>query len=81
MISYFFEHYKIYSSLIIFFTLYLTFISYKPSFCFDEDNNLLQFGLNYKNKTILPMWLVTILIAIISYFSIYYYLHLQTIIY
>ena len=33
----------------------------------------------YKNKTVLPIWLVIILLAIISYFLILYYLHYRKI--
>ena len=81
MINYYLQNYKIVSAIILFFILYILFISLKPSFCFDEDENLLQFGLNYKNKTILPLWLITILLSIISYFSIYYFLHLQNLVF
>ena len=70
MLNYYLQNYKIVSNYIIF-ILYILFISLKPSFCFDEDENLLQFGLNYKNKTIL-LWLITILYNN-SYFSIYYF--------
>lgn len=81
MLNYYLQNYKIVSAIILFFILYILFISLKPSFCFDEDENLLQFGLNYKNKTILPLWLITILLSIISYFSIYYFLHLQNLVF
>lgn len=81
MLNYYLQNYKIVSAIILFFILYILFISLKPSFCFDEDENLLQFGLNYKNKTILPLWLITIILSIISYFSIYYFLHLQNLVF
>ena len=79
MLSYLFNKYKIQSAIIIFLVSYLTIILINPNFCFDNDGNIMQFGLGYKNKTIIPIWLLSIILAIFSYFMIYYYLHLKTI--
>ena len=81
MLSYYFQKYKIQTAIIIFLVLYISTIIAEPRFCFDDDGNILQFGLNYKNKTIVPMWLMAILFGILSYFSIYYYLHMSKIIF
>ncbi len=81
MLGYYFQHYKIQSAIVIFLVLYVCIIMTEPRFCFDEDGNLLQFGLNYKNKTIIPIWLLVILIGILSYFIIYYYLHMSKILF
>ncbi len=81
MLGYYFQRYKIQSAIVIFLVLYVSIIIIEPRFCFDEDGNLLQFGLNYKNKTIVPIWLLVILIGILSYFIIYYYLHMSKILF
>lgn len=41
----------------------------KPSFIFDDDGNLKGFGTGSK-KSILPLWLIFFIFAIISYNSI-----------
>ena len=45
-----------------------------PSFLYNNDGSLRQFGLNSSKKTILPSWLLAILVAILSYFIVLYYL-------
>jgi hypothetical protein len=38
---------------------------------------LRPFGVGYKNTTILPLWLASILLAIFSYFVVLYVIHLR----
>ena len=53
----------------------------KPNFLYTNSGVLRSFGLNYKNKTILPIWLVSIFIAILSYISLLYYITYPRIVY
>jgi hypothetical protein len=46
----------------------------KPSFLYNKDGSLREFGIGTNKKTVLPIGLITILIAIISYFFVLYYL-------
>ena len=39
----------------------------KPRFIYNDDGTLREFGLGYRKKTILPLWLVIILLAIFAY--------------
>ncbi len=67
------EYTRLYKALFIFLFFYLIIIILKPSIIFDKRNNCLRnFGIGYRNTSILPLWLSTILIAIISYFIVYY---------
>ena len=43
-----------------------------PSFLYNEDGSLREFGVGYSSKTILPIWLVAILLGILSYVAVYY---------
>ena len=43
-----------------------------PSFLYNEDGSLREFGIGYASKTILPIWLVAILLGILSYVTVYY---------
>ena len=45
-----------------------------PSFLYNNDGSLREFGVGYKNKTILPVWLFAIVLGILSYVFVLYYL-------
>lgn len=60
-------------SIIFFIIFYVLIIKLKPSFIFYKDNTLKEFGIGYKNKTIIPLWLVAIILAILSYIIAMYF--------
>ena len=43
-----------------------------PSFLYNEDGSLREFGIGYSSKTVLPSWLVAIILGILSYLIVYY---------
>ncbi len=55
--------YTIFIYLIICIGLYL----YRPSFLFNKDDSFKQFG-THKDETVMPFWLLTLLLSIIVYF-------------
>ena len=61
-------------SVIVFVLVYVIIIKLKPNFLYTRDGTLRSFGLGYKNKTIIPLWLVAIIISILSYIVILYWL-------
>ena len=61
-------------SILVFLMIFLIVQSMKPSFIFENDGSFRQFGLGYKKKTVIPIWLITIILAILSYVFILYYL-------
>jgi hypothetical protein len=46
----------------------------KPGFIYNQEGDFRQFGLGYRNKTVLPIWIISILTAILSYLFVLYYL-------
>jgi hypothetical protein len=63
---------------VVYICLYGVVVYLKPSFMYDEKNgSFRQFGVGYKNTTILPLWLVSIILAIFSYFICIYIIHLR----
>jgi len=44
----------------------------KPTFIYNNEGGFRQFGVGYKNKTVIPIWLVAIILAILSYLSVLY---------
>jgi hypothetical protein len=61
-------------SIFIFIITYSLLMIAKPSIIYNKDGSLRQFGIGFKKKTILPAWLISILLAIFSYFGVLYYI-------
>jgi hypothetical protein len=60
-------------SIALFIVAYGILHSFKPAFLFNEDGSLREFGVGFRKKTVIPSWLVSIVLAIICYFSVMYY--------
>jgi|TARA_B100001287_G_scaffold276862_1_gene290275 hypothetical protein len=61
-------------AIFLFLILFTLFHYIKPDFAYGKDGEFRQFGVGYKNKTVVPIWFVSIAIAIFSYMFILYYL-------
>jgi hypothetical protein len=61
-------------SILIFIVSYFLLMSIKPAIIFNEDGSLRQFGIGFRKRTIIPAWLISILLSIISYFGVLYYI-------
>jgi hypothetical protein len=46
----------------------------KPALLYNSDGGYRPFGLGYKHKTVIPIWLVAILLAIFSYLGVVAYI-------
>jgi len=58
---------------IVLFTLSFCFFQIiKPAFLYDNDGSLRKFGIGSQKKTILPIWLFSLILAILSYICICY---------
>ena len=69
----------VFTSIVLFLSLFFVFQMFKPSFLYNTDGSLRQFGVGYRNKTILPVWLLAIILGIVSYLFVRYYLYKPTI--
>jgi len=61
-------------SILLFLAIFITIQFGQPSFLYREDGSLRDFGIGYRNKTILPVWLLAIVLGILSYLFVLYYL-------
>ena len=61
-------------SIVLFLSLFSVFVIMKPLFLFNKDGSIKQFGLGYSNKSVIPIWLLVIVLAIAAYFAVLYYL-------
>ena len=46
----------------------------KPTCFYNSNGSIREFGVGYKNKTILPLWLFSIILGILTYVLVLYYL-------
>lgn len=68
------RQYKTNYAIALFLILFTLFHITKPSFAYGKDGEFRQFGVGYKNKTVIPIWGVSITIAIFCYLVVLYYL-------
>jgi hypothetical protein len=72
MYKLFIKQHPVSLTILLFVVLYFLLQFVKPSFLYRKNGELRQFGLGYKEKTIMPAWLIAIIIAILSYVTIQY---------
>ena len=61
-------------SIILFITIFSAIQLSKPMFLYNTDGSIREFGVGYKNKTILPIWLLSIVLGIVCYLIVMYYI-------
>jgi hypothetical protein len=45
----------------------------KPACLYNKDGSIREFGVGYRNKTIMPIWLLSLILGILSYLFVMYY--------
>jgi hypothetical protein len=61
-------------SIILFVIMFGFIVMMKPTFLYNKDGSIREFGIGYKNKTLLPIWLMSLILGIISYLIVMFYL-------
>jgi hypothetical protein len=61
-------------AIILFITIFSLIQLSKPVFLYNTDGSIREFGVGYKNKTILPIWLLSIVLGIVCYLIVVYYI-------
>ena len=59
-------------SIFIFIILFGIINAFKPSLIYNKDLSFRRFGIGYKNKTVVPIWLLAIMLAILVYVAVIY---------
>ena len=67
------RHNKISVAIIIYILLFTLVNVFKPAFMYNPDGSIKEFGVGFRKKTIIPIWMISIFLAIIAYFSVMYY--------
>lgn len=63
------------TAIVLFVVLFAITNSLRPRFLYQEDGSLRDFGVGYRNKTILPIWLFSLLLGILCYVAVLYYIY------
>ena len=74
MIQKFIQTNVAFTAILIFMIVFTSIQIAKPSILYNLDGSIRLFGVGYRNKTILPIWLLSIFIGILSYIAVMYYI-------
>lgn len=66
-------------SIILFLIIFTLIQISSPIFLYTENGLIRQFGLGKKNKTILPIWFITLILSFLSYLAVLYYVNVKRI--
>lgn len=47
----------------------------KPACLYNKNGSIREFGIGYKNKTILPIWLLSLVLGLLCYLGVLYYVN------
>ena len=61
-------------AVILFVIIFGTIQMMKPACFYNKDGSIREFGIGYKNKTILPIWLLSLVLGILCYLAVMYYI-------
>jgi len=70
----FVRYHKLNVTIFLFLVLFLGVHLLKPGFIYNTDGSFREFGVGYRHKTVIPIWIVSIVLAIISHVAVSYYL-------
>jgi hypothetical protein len=59
-------------AILLFIVLFSMIHLFKPTLVYNTDGSLRPFGIGYRKKTVVPMWLVVFLLAIFTFTSSLY---------
>jgi hypothetical protein len=70
----FVRYHKLNIAIFIFLVVFSLIHFLKPAFIYNREGGFRPFGVGYKHKTVIPIWAVSIVLAILSYLAILFYL-------
>jgi hypothetical protein len=66
---------KLMVAIFMFLTIFISIHYTKPGFIYTADGGFRQFGVGYREKTVIPIWVVSIVVAIMCYWFVLWSLH------
>ena len=62
------------AAIILFIFIFGSIQMMKPACFYNKDGSIRHFGVGYRNKTILPIWLLSIVLGILCYLAVLVYI-------
>lgn len=66
--------YKVHIAILMFLLLFSAIHLAKPKLLYTEEGGFRPFGVGYRHKTVVPIWLAAIFLAIFCYLGVLFYL-------
>jgi hypothetical protein len=66
---------KVNVAIVLFLILFFLIHYVKPGLIYTKEGGFREFGVGYRNKTVIPIWVAAIVLAILCYFSVIFYLN------
>jgi hypothetical protein len=70
----FVRYHKLNVTIFLFLFLFTLVHLLKPGLVCEKDGSFREFGVGYRHKTVIPIWVVSIVLAILSYIAVSWYL-------
>jgi hypothetical protein len=68
------KKYKVLITILLLVTSILLINQIKPSFLYENNGSIRNFGIGFKSKTVIPLWLLVIVLSIFFYILIDFYI-------
>jgi len=65
---------KLFICIIIYLLIIIIIHRIKPAIFYNKDGSIKHFGIGYKKKTIIPIWIISIIVAILVYTLVIFYI-------
>ena len=63
------------AAIILFVLIFGSIQMMKPACFYNKDGSIREFGVGYRNKTILPIWLLSLVLGILCYLAVLYFVN------
>ena len=70
----FVRYHKLNVVIFLFLILFTAVHLLKPGLLYNTDGSFREFGVGYRHKTVVPIWVISIILAILCYVGVSYYL-------
>jgi hypothetical protein len=70
----FVRYHKLNIAIFLFLVMFSIIHYVKPAFVYNSDGGFRPFGVGYKHKTVIPIWVVSIVLAILCYLAVCCYI-------
>lgn len=66
---------KPFSAILLFIIIFGSIQLMRPACFYNKDGSIREFGVGYRNKTILPIWLLSIVLGLLCYLAVLYFIN------